>query len=189
MSVVDAPPGLAFAGRAAGEFVARPASVRLARRCLAVIGLASVIATASIRRRANVPDFLWSGPLVAVSIGLVGYAVRRARLRIDGSGVRWGWDLIGFRMRRERLADAVAYRDAIAFRRAGGGGPWYLARHDFAAYDQIPVALRAAGIRFTIESARAPWRSRLQTYGVALDILLVLDAIFSVLTLLLALGA
>lgn len=188
MSAVDAPPGLPFAGRAVGEFAARPASLRLARRALVVVVAASVAALFVLGRRRFMTggELLIAGPLVAIAIALVGYAVRRARLRIDQGGVRWGWDALGFRVARERLAGAISYQDAIAFRRPRGG-PWYLARHDFAGFDRIPAALRAAGIPFETAARRAPLRARLQTYGVALDVLIVLDALFAVGTLLLAL--
>lgn len=188
MSAVDAPPGIGFAGRAAGEFVARPASLRLARRALGFALVTGVMSFGLIVRRGGMRgEALLAGPLIVTSIALVCYAVRRARLRIDGSGVRWGWSAVGFRVVRDRLAGAVVYDDAIAFRRPRGG-PWYLAGHDFAEFAAIPAALRAAGIPFERKARRAPWRSRLQTYGVALDVLIVLDAVFAAIVLVLATG-
>jgi hypothetical protein len=180
VSAVDAPPGIGFGGRAAGEFVARPASLKLARRALVFVVAASALALFVIGRRrlGSSGDLLIGSPLVAVAIAVVGYAVRRARLRIDGDGVRWGWDALGFRVPRDKLAGAVVYTDAVAFRR-GTSTPWYLARHDFAEFDRVPAALRQAGIGFEQADRRAPLRARLQTYGVALDVLLILDVLFA----------
>jgi hypothetical protein len=188
VSAVDAPPGIAFGGRATGEFVARPASLKLARRALVFVILAGAASIAANRgRHVSGSDTLMSAHLVTVALGMVAYAVRRARLRIDGAGVRWGWNAIGFRVAKEALADAVAYDDAIAFRRRRGS-TWYLARHDFADFERIPGALGAAGIRFERVARRAPFRSRLQTYGIALDALLVVDILVAAGTLFLVLG-
>lgn len=192
MSAVDAPPGLPFSGRAAGEFVARPRSLKLARRATWFIVVASAISLFVVGRNFR---FLRIGtesrlvaPLVAVAIALVCLAVRRARLRIDGAGVRWGWDSFGFRVVKDGLSGATIYQDAVGFRRPRGS-PWYLGRHDFDDFDRIPAALRQAKIPFEVVDRRAPFRARMQTYGLALDILIVLDILFAALTLFLAFGA
>lgn len=188
MSLVDVPPGIPLPGRAAGEFAARAVSVRLARRALGFVALVAVIAfVLRDRGRLRGNELLLTGPIIALSIGAIGYAIRRAHLRVDRDGVRWGWAALGFRVPRHRLVRAIAYRDAIGFVREGGSS-WYLARHDFDGYERLPVALRAAGIPFEVDPGRAPLRARLQTYGVALDLLLVLDVGFAGLMLVLALG-
>jgi hypothetical protein len=193
VSAVDAPPGVAFAGRAAGELVARPASLRLARwACLVVVATSALslflVIRGGYRAVPNGAEGRLVAPLVAIAIAMVCLAVRRARLRIDGAGVRWGWETLGFRVLKDRLSGATVYRDAVAFRRPGGA-PWYLARYDFADFDRLPVLLRTAGLGFEVDPGRAPFRSRLQTYGVALDLLIVLDCIFAALTFLVVIGA
>jgi hypothetical protein len=184
VSAVDAPPGIAFAGEAAGEFVAQPWPHRLARRVFVLVCALGVATIALAARRIYAPfaEVLLVAPLVCMSIAGVGYAVRRARLRVDRDGVRWGWQIGGFRMGRDRLASITAYSDAIAVtpRR---GSTWYLSARDWHRFDQMVVALRRAGIPFEVRERRAPIAARLQSYGIVLDLLLIAASIGSVLSL------
>ena len=193
MSATDAPPGIAFAGEAAGEFVSRPRSRRLAAR---VFGYVVVVASATFimaTRRLNVPmiEFLLVGPLFFVSIAGVGYAVRRAHIRVDRDGVRWGWSWAGVRMHPERIARVTAYRDAYAFkpRRTTRWRPtstWYLSRYDWERFDNVASALRAANIPFKRIDSRAPLAARLQSYGIVLDLLLIATALAATFALILS---
>lgn len=184
MSAVDAPPGLAFAGEAAGEFVARRRPKRLARRVfwfVIALGVATIGATA---RKIYMPfaEVFLVAPLVCMSIAGVGYAVRRARLRIDGDGIRWGWAIAGFRMGMDRLDSVTAFRDAIAVK-PRRGSTWYLSARDWDRFDSVVVALRKAEIPFAVDDRRAPLAARLQSYGLVLDLLLIATAFGAILAL------
>jgi hypothetical protein len=184
VSAVDAPPGVAFAGRAAGEFVARARSRRLARSVFLYvtgIGLAT-LAVASRRIHAPLIELVLVVPLVCMSVAAVGFAVRRARLSVDPDGVRWGWAIGGFRMHRDRMKEVCAYPDALALtpRR---GSTWYLSRRDWDDFDDLRRSLGKARIPYQRSSDRAPLAARLQSYGLVLDLLLVVDALCATLAL------
>lgn len=177
MSAVDVPPRMPLADLPTGEFESAPASHRLARRVLAFVATAGVITYIAASRRLHVPmiELLFVAPLACVSVALVGLAVRRARLRIDGDGVRWGWQLFGFRMRPPKLQGVVAYRDAVAFK-PKRGSVWYVSQRDWHRFDEVLSALRAAELPFEEIPERAPLLARLQSYGAVLDGLLWADA-------------
>jgi hypothetical protein len=189
MPAVDAPPGVAFAGAAAGEFVARRRPRRLAGRVLFLVLVTSIATAVLAARRAPgaTAELLMSVPLTCVSVALVGYAVRKARLQIDRDGVRWGWNDIGFRIRRDQLAGIDLYRDALAVR-PRRGSTWYVTGRDWALFDRIAGALRRAELSVAAVDRKAPLAARMQSYGLVLDLLLVADALASVFALGLALG-
>ncbi|HEU5058129.1 MAG TPA: hypothetical protein VFU21_16470 [Kofleriaceae bacterium] len=189
MSAVDAPPGIAFAGVAAGEFVARPRPRRLAARVMALVAVTGAITLAIGIRRAPAAgaELLLAAPLVCWSVAAVGYAVRRARLRIDHDGVRWGWTDVGFRVTRDRMRRIDLYRDGISVRQKRGS-TWYLSGHDWDVFQRMPGVLRRAGLPVEAHERRAPIGARLQSYGIVLDLLLVADAAASVFALGVALG-
>jgi hypothetical protein len=178
VSAVDAPPGIALADIPAGEFESTSASHRLARRVFVYVAVTSVATVLFAARRLYAPlvELLFVAPMVCLSVAAVGYAVRRARLRIDTDGVRWGWRSVGFRMRRDRMARVRVYADAVAItpRR---GSTWYLCRRDWARFERVDSALESAGIALVRRDQRAPLGARLQSYGLALDILLVANAV------------
>ena len=111
-------------------------------------------------------------PLFCFSVAAVGYAVRRARLRIDRDGVRWGWRIAGFRMHRARIRAVRIFSDAIALV-PKRGSTWYLSRRDWDRFDRVAGAFEEAAIEFDRREGRAPWAARLQGYGLVLDLLLV----------------
>jgi hypothetical protein len=172
VSAVDAPPGIAFAGVAAGELAARPGPRRLARVVLVYVLAVGALALALARRRWYLPgiELLLVAPPSCMSVAVVGWAVRSARLRIDADGVRWGWDGLGFRMTRERLASVRIYDDTVALR-PRRGSTWYLARRDWDGFDRVAPALRRAGLKTERRPGRAPLAARLQSYGLVLDLL------------------
>jgi len=123
-------------------------------------------------------EFLLVAPLFFMSIAAVGYAVRRARIRVDRDGVRWGWSWAGVRMEPDRIEQVTAYNDAYAFKpkRSGKWRPastWYVSRRDWDRFDNVANALRTSGIPFDRLDKRAPLKARLQSYGIVLDLLLV----------------
>jgi len=117
-------------------------------------------------------------PLVCFSIACVCYAVRRARLRFGGGGVRWGWDVGGFTMSRDRMTGVDVYENAIAFV-PKRGSTWYVSARDWDRFDEVPAAMRKANIEFTLHNKKAPIAATLQSYGIALDLMLILDALIA----------
>jgi hypothetical protein len=184
VSAIDAPPGIPFAGQAAGEFVARPRARRLARRVFVLVLVAGILTLVLAARRLYAPmvEFLLVAPLMCISIAGVGYAVRSAHLTIDRDGVRWGWSWAGFRLSRDRLAAIAAYEDAVALR-PKRGSTWYLSRRDWDRFDRVLPAIDQAGIPFELHDRRAPLAARLQSYGAVLDGLLIADALGAMLAL------
>lgn len=178
MSAVDVPPRIPLSDLPAGEFESAPGSHRLARRVFIFVIAAGIITYIAAAQRLHVPriELLLVAPLACIGVATVGYAVRRARLRIDGDGVRWGWQLFGFRMRPERLKGIAAYRDAVAFT-PKRGSTWYVSDRDWHRFDQVIGALTAADLPFEEFPQRAPLAARLQSYGAVLDGLLWADAL------------
>lgn len=177
MSAIDVPPRIPLSDLPAGEFAAEPNSHRLARRVFAFVIAAGIVTYVAAARRLHVPmiELLFVAPLACISVAGVGYAVRRARLRIDGDGVWWGWQIFGFRMRRPRLQRIVVYRDAVAFT-PKRGSTWYVSDRDWDRFDQVVGALRTADLPFEEIPERAPLAARLQSYGAVLNGLLWADA-------------
>ena len=176
MSVVDAPPGRDFAGPAVGEFRLRPGPKRLAR---AVFLMCLVDAAATFALARGMPSYAFGStglfvlPLVCISIAGVGLAVRSAVVRIDAGGIQWGWGALGFRIGPSRIQALHYYPRGLAVVRKGGA-PWYLARHDWERFDEVPKACEDAGLPVERRPGRAPLRAQMQAYGVVLDGLMVL---------------
>src|SRR5690606_35829112 len=131
-------------------------------------------------------EILFVGPLVTISIAAVGLAVRRARVRVGGGGVRWGWDWLGFQLGRDRLARVVAYDDAVAAVPRSGSA-WFLSARDWDEFPAFAAAFRRAGIPVETVAGKAPWRARLQGYGRVLDGMLVFDLLSAIALLAVAL--
>ena len=184
MSAIDAPPGIAFAGEAAGEFVARPRPRRLAGRVFVFVCIITIVTMFVALRRIFLPliEVMLAVQLMCVGIAGVGLAVRRARVRVDVDGIRWGWEQAGVRMPPERITVVRAYKDAVAIvpRR---GSTWFLCARDWDGFSHVPQALRRAGIPFEQVDAKAPLRARLQSYGLVLDGLLILDVVAAIIAL------
>lgn len=177
MSAVDAPPGVAFAGTAAGEFVSRRRARRLARVVFYYVFALGLLTWSLARQHWFQPgiEVLFAAPVLFIGIGTLGFAVRQARLRVDVDGVRWGWGFYGFRMSNDRIKKTRVYDDAIAFE-SRRGSTWYVAARDWHRFDGVARALRRAGMSYERHRRRAPLRARLQSFGIALDLLLVADA-------------
>ena len=169
--------------------MARQRPRRLAGRVFFLVLVTSAVTAMMAARRAPGPtaELLLAVPLICASVAAVGHAVRRARVRIDSGGLRWGWGEIGFRVGRDRLDRIELYQDAIAVRPRRGSA-WYLSGYDWEAFDRMAAALRRAGLPVEVKEGRAPVVARLQSYGIVLDLLLVADAVASVFALGVALG-
>ncbi len=189
MSVVDTPPGLPLADLPAGEFAARPGSYRLARRVFVYVLAIAVLTLLTAARRLYAPlvEVLFIAPMVCISVAAVGIAVRRARLRVDTDGIRWGWHIAGFRMRRHRMREVHVYRDAIAVT-PKRGSTWYVTQRDWDRFEGFVDALEAAEVEFSQSASQAPLGARLQSFGIVLDILLIADAVAVTLALFVALS-
>ena len=185
MSVVDAPPGLDFAGPAAGEFRSRRRPRRLARfvffACLFDGGVTVALAAQNLHAPSTI--ILLVGPLLCLSMAAVGLAVRNARVRVDSGGVHWGWQTLGFRMGRARIRAVRFYGDALAIE-ATRGSVWYLSQYDWDRFEQFPKAFTDSGQEVEHQPGPAPLRARLQGYGVVLDGLMLSALLGSALLLL-----
>jgi hypothetical protein len=188
LTAIDAPPGMTFAGRAAGEFSAKAQGRVLARRGLVYVLVVGAVVVAAAARNLHRPGASALVVLVGVcvSLAVVAFAVRRARVRVDSGGVTWGWSLGGVRMGRDRLDRIDRYADGVAAV-SGRGSVWFLSARDWEGFEAMPEVLRRAGLPVAEVAGRAPWRVRMQAYGLALDILLVLDALAVTLALAVAL--
>jgi hypothetical protein len=188
VTAVDSPPGMTFAGRAAGEFSARSQGRTLARRGLLYVLAVGAVVVLAAARNLHRPGASGLVILVGVcaSLAAVALAVRRARVRVDSGGVAWGWSLGGVRMGRDRLDRLDRYADGVAAVSVRGS-VWFLSARDWEGFEAMPEALRRAGLPVAERQGRAPWRVRMQAYGLALDILVVLDALAVTLALAVAL--
>jgi hypothetical protein len=120
--------------------------------------------------------------MMLVVLALVAYAVRSARLKVHASGVRWGWATIGFHMEPERIREVRAFDDAVMVVPARGM-PWFLVARDWTPFERMVKAFAGMGVPFSRRAGKAPLGAKLQGYGLALDLLVIADAV--VLTLLL----
>lgn len=188
MSAVDAPPGLDYAGLGSGEFAAPPGKRKLAARVLVFVVAAGCVTVALAARHPHRAGahILISAPLFLVSVALLGWSVRRARLTVADEAIRWGWSLFGFKARLSRLRWVRAYTDAVAVR-PKRGSVWYLASTDWDRFSELPGAIERADIPIERHPRRAPLWARLQSYGRFLDVLLVINALVAALALIAAL--
>lgn len=180
MSVVDAPPGRDFAGPAVGEFRSRRGPFRLARAVF-ILCLIDAVITWVLTKSSPA---LWGRtglyilPVVCISIAGVGLAVRSAVVRIDAGGILWGWGQLGFRIGPARIKTLHYYERGMAVIR-DSGAPWYLARHDWDRFEEVPKVCEDAGLELERREGRAPLRAQMQAYGVVLDGLMVLTLLGS----------
>jgi hypothetical protein len=125
--------------------------------------------------------------LLALGVAVMGFLVRRARLRVEAHGVRWGWANLGFTMRREDLATVKIFRDAVALvpRR---GSTWYVSARDWERFEEVGPALVKAGLPVETHEGTAPLQARMQSYGRVLNGLLLFDVLLALLGLLTALS-
>ncbi len=188
MSAVDAPPGLDFGGPAVGEFLGRKRPRNLARITflLCLIDGAITYSLASKQLHAPGTSTLFVGPIMCLSIAAVGLAIRSARVRVDGDGLRWGWNLLGGRVARDQIVEVKVYSSGLTIWGQAKARLWYLSRYDWEAFDAIPKAFVDAGMQVEMRSGVAPLRDRLKAYGIFLDGLMVVTLLMSASLLLFA---
>ena len=184
MSAVDLPPGLRLASFGAAEFGAPKGKQVLAKRVLWVVlvcGSATSIFAARHPYRDNA-HVLFLVPLFFLSVAVLGWLVRGARVRVDDGGVHWGWSQLGFRMGRQRIRWIRIYTNAVALK-PKWGSIWYLAARDWDGYERLANVFIATTLPVVQTSKPAPRWARLQSYGAVLDGLLILDATIAVVAL------
>ena len=173
MAAIDTPPGLGHDDSRAAGFAAPRGPRRLAELAMRVtVGLAIVVVLVVARRRPDAGPTLVTWAVTASALGLIGAAVRRARVTIAADGVRWGWAALTVRMSRERIVRVELYRDGISLR-ARRGSTWFLARRDWDRFDSLGRALADVGLPCAALDRKAPFTARLQSYGRILDGLLI----------------
>jgi hypothetical protein len=188
MSAVDVPQHQGLGGRVAGEFGARRGPRLLAGIAARWVLIAGSLAAALAARRPFHPeaDTIVVATLMFAGFAAVGLAVRRARVSVDASGVRWGWSWLGFRLERDTIRHADIYRDAVALR-PRRGSTWYLSARDWDRWDALALAVERSGLTVIRHGDRgAPFGARLQSYGRVLDGLLLLTIAGSTLLVVLA---
>jgi hypothetical protein len=125
---------------------------------------------------AFLPGFFWF-------VALVFYVIRQGRLRVDGGAVRWGWNLVSFRMPAERMARIRLYKDGaslVSQRR----GAWHLLARDWERWSDVARALARLPVQIERPEASVPFMGRLQSYGRALDVMLVINSVAATLVFL-----
>lgn len=181
MSAVDLPPGIGLTGTPLGTFRAPTRARRLASLALLSVIVLGAITWIFVLER---PWYRrWYGgstqivlTFALLSIALLGFAVRRARMSVSRDGVRWGWDALGFTNERSRMQTVDVYSDGVAFH-GKRGSTWFIAARDWERFDAFVRQLRRAELPVRELAGKAPLRARLQSYGRFLDVLLVLSVV------------
>ncbi|HVV81755.1 MAG TPA: hypothetical protein VHE35_01705 [Kofleriaceae bacterium] len=188
MAAIDTPPGLGHEDSRAAGFAAPRGPRRLAEAAMRVtLGLAVVVVLVAGRRHSQAAPVLIAWAVSVSALGLVGAAVRRARVTISADGIRWGWGGLTVRMSRARIVRCDVYADGIALR-ARRGSTWFLARRDWDRFDSLARAVGDAGLPVASLERKAPFAARLQSYGRILDGLLVAAMVAALAVALVALG-
>jgi hypothetical protein len=84
---------------------------------------------------------------------------------------------MGFRMPTDRLVEVMVYQDAVALRSRGSPTPWTLLRRDWDRWPELVRAMLRLDATRTQHERGAPFFYRMQGYGRALDLLLVLNSL------------
>lgn len=174
MSAIDLPPGIGLEGTPLAVFAAPKASRRLAvTTVILVIGFGLLtwylVYQHPWRSGSSVQIVL---PAAFTIFGLLGVAVRSARLAITRDGVRWGWTILAFTQPASRVAKAHVYADGVTLQ-AKRGSWWFLAARDWDRFDALVRQLRRTEMPIEEHAGRAPYRARMQSYGRFLDLMLV----------------
>jgi hypothetical protein len=168
------------------------APVRSRRHALVVFVYVTGVTAIQFRKawRANalmVDPLSMALPLFFFLVAAFAWTVRRGRLRIEPEGVRWGFNLLGFRMRAARIASLKVYQDGVGLLARGARVPWFLAARDWDRWPEALAAFARLGqeIKAPLEQVpgRAPLRVRAQAYGLALDVILIIDSVLATLFL------
>lgn len=176
MSAVDIPPGIGVEGSAIATFRAPRRARRLAYVSLVLTVAFGGLTWLGVSRHpyGRNASMLVVIPVTMVLLSLIGVAIRRATVFVGRDGVRWGWRAIGVRQAAEKIVEVRLYNDGATLR--SRRGHWFLAARDWDRFEAMSRALTSAGLPVAAYPGKAPWRHRLQSYGRALDGLLILAA-------------
>lgn len=165
-------------------FGAPPRSRRLA---IATFIYVSIVGAITFVRSGRTENIIRAGeaaaafgmvlPLFCATVAFVIFAVRLAGLAVDDAGVSWGIGFLAFRMRAAAVSGCRIYRDAVAVTRRGRRFTWYVCARDYAPFPEVVAAFRRTHLPLEEDGGPAPFAARLQSYGLAVDLLLVLDAL------------
>jgi len=167
----------------AGGFRAPPAA-----RARAIVGFVyvGILGGVTLARSASVANILRVGEAAAaravvmsavvIVFAMLVLVVRQAAVGVDEDGVSWGWGGFSFRAGRARIKLCRIYGDAVAVVMKRGS-TWYLTGRDYTPFARLAAAVRASRLPVEEIPRNAPLAARLQAYGVALDIILILDAL------------
>lgn len=174
MSAVDLPPGMGLAGTPLAVFASPKRSRRLALICVLAVFALGLTSWAFVYRHpwrsgSSVQVVL---PAAFAVFGLIGMAVRSARLAVRRDGVRWGWSTLGFTQQASRVEKAHLYRDGITLQ-AKRGTWWFLAARDWDRFDSLVRQLRRTDMVIEDHEGKAPLRARMQSYGRFLDAMML----------------
>lgn len=173
MAAIDTPPGLGHDDSRAAGFGAPRGPRRLAEAAMRVtVGLTVAVVLIAGRRRGEGAPVIIAWAVSCAALGLVGAAVRRARVTVAADGIRWGWGGLTVRMSKERIIRCDVYADGIALC-ARRGSTWFLARRDWDRFDSLARAVGDVGLPCASIDRAAPFRARLQSYGRVLDGLMI----------------
>jgi hypothetical protein len=174
MSAVDIPPGIGLEGSALATFRSPRRARRLAYISLFFTLLFGALTWWGVSRHpyGGHASALVVMPVSLVSFALFGVAVRRATVSIGRAGVRWGWRSIGVRQQADRIVEIRLYDDGATLRRRRGH--WFLSARDWDRFEAMARVFSSAGLPVTAYPGKAPFRHRMQSYGRALDGLLIL---------------
>jgi hypothetical protein len=177
MSAVDLPPGIGLEGSTVATFRAPRRARRLAYCSLLLTFLFGALTWWGVSRHpyGRHASTLVILPFTMFLLSVLGVAVRRASVFIGKGGVRWGWRSLAVRQDAERIFEVRLYADGATLR--SRRGHWFLAARDWERFETMARALTAAGLPVTTYPGNAPLRHRLQSYGRALDALLILAAL------------
>lgn len=196
MSAIDAVAEVG-GGPDAGEFAAPRGSRRLAGVALVYVTVVSALAFAravapgALARMGEQAAVELVLPVSTFVVAVFGWLVRRGRLRVDPGGVRWGFELVGWRMPADHIARVRIFEDAVAVERRqwGRAFTWYLSARDWVPWDAVAAAFARCGgggaYPVDRQARRAPLGARLQGYGLALDLILVVNAVAATFVMLL----
>ena len=188
MAAIDTPPGLGHDDARAAGFAAPRGPRRLAEAAMRVtVGLTIAVVLVVGRRRPDGAGVLVAWAVSTAALGVVGAAVRRARVTVSADGIRWGWGPLTVRMSRERIVRCDIYTDGIALR-ARRGSTWFLARRDWDRFESLARAVGDVGLPCATLERAAPFTARLQSYGRILDGMLIAAMLAAALVALVALA-
>jgi hypothetical protein len=176
MSAIDLPPGIGLVGAALQRFTSPPAARRLARATVFIcIGCGAATWAMVARNHGRADQSVYAVmPLALGAVAVLGWLIRSASITVARDGLRWGWQSIAFTRRAETIVQATAYLDGVAL--AGRrGAPWFLAAADWQKFPDLVRQLQRAQLPVVQVQQKAPWRAKMQSYGRALDIMLLLS--------------